>query len=153
MNTVKPNQNEESITKQCADSLCENQVAKPSWCKRKDGSSFWSYRKYCSRCNNLHHRYGIRYTERTELLAKQNGLCKICNTPINFSGKEGNRVSNIEAVVDHCHSTNQLRGILCGSCNVLLGKANDSITLLENAIKYLKENETSCTQQTIHSSL
>lgn len=142
MNTERPQQNEQSINKKCADKLCENKVAKPSWCKRKDGSFFWSYRKYCSRCNNLYLRYKIRYTERNKLLEDQNNCCKICYNPISFSGLIGSKVSNTEAVIDHCHYTNNIRGILCGSCNVLLGKAYDNTNILQSAINYLN-NETS----------
>lgn len=41
--------------------------------------------------------------------------------------------------VDHCHTTGKIRGLLCHQCNVLLGASKDSITTLQNAIKYLGE--------------
>ena len=39
--------------------------------------------------------------------------------------------------VDHCHVTGKVRGLLCVSCNTALGLLKDSITALEQAIKYL----------------
>ena len=39
--------------------------------------------------------------------------------------------------VDHDHATGAVRGLLCVRCNSLLGLSLDSISVLENAIKYL----------------
>ena len=35
----------------------------------------------------------------------------------------------------------QFRGWLCSKCNMAMGGLDDDIKLLENAIKYLKENQ------------
>ena len=43
--------------------------------------------------------------------------------------------------VDHCHTTNKVRGILCAACNFGIGKFKDSTALLYLAIDYLKKNE------------
>jgi hypothetical protein len=56
---------------------------------------------------------------------KQGGLCIICKT------------HNAE-VVDHCHSTGVVRGILCKQCNSLLGYAYDNTSILKEAIVYLE---------------
>ena len=40
---------------------------------------------------------------------------------------------------DHCHSTEVVRGILCMSCNIILGKADDNTETLSNLITYLNE--------------
>lgn len=41
--------------------------------------------------------------------------------------------------VDHCHSSNKVRGVLCMECNLGLGKFKDDLNLLEKAITYLKQ--------------
>jgi len=57
--------------------------------------------------------------------------CDICGTEINTQeSKTGN--------IDHCHRTGQVRGVLCQSCNYMLGHARDSVETLSLAIKYLK---------------
>lgn len=38
---------------------------------------------------------------------------------------------------DHCHSTGKLRGLICRSCNLVLGHAKDSPEILTEAIEYL----------------
>lgn len=43
--------------------------------------------------------------------------------------------------VDHCHLTNDVRGVLCFTCNVALGNVKDSVDRLERLIKYLKRTE------------
>ncbi|MFE0091245.1 endonuclease domain-containing protein [Streptomyces sp. NPDC058992] len=58
------------------------------------------------------------------------GACMICSSTV--SGFE----SGIFAV-DHCHDSGVVRGVLCQSCNFLLGNARDEVDVLLAAIKYL----------------
>lgn len=39
--------------------------------------------------------------------------------------------------IDHDHATDEIRGLLCGNCNLMLGRARDSVEILTNALKYL----------------
>lgn len=39
--------------------------------------------------------------------------------------------------IDHCHTSKEVRGLLCSSCNFGLGNFKDNPVLLANAIKYL----------------
>lgn len=48
------------------------------------------------------------YRERR--LALTGGACELCANPV------------IRPCADHCHQTGFLRGTICSSCNVLLGK-------------------------------
>ena len=41
--------------------------------------------------------------------------------------------------IDHCHTTNKVRGILCSRCNAGLGMFRDDPVKLKAAIKYLKD--------------
>jgi hypothetical protein len=41
--------------------------------------------------------------------------------------------------VDHNHITGNIRMLLCHHCNCLIGNAKESITILEDAIKYIKK--------------
>jgi hypothetical protein len=40
--------------------------------------------------------------------------------------------------IDHCHETNEVRGILCSGCNTGLGHLGDNIDGLLRAVAYLK---------------
>jgi len=39
--------------------------------------------------------------------------------------------------VDHCHSTNKIRGLLCTDCNTALGLLKDNKELVKSALAYL----------------
>lgn len=43
--------------------------------------------------------------------------------------------------IDHNHSSNQIRGILCRHCNKALGKFRESPTIIRAAIEYLKKHQ------------
>jgi hypothetical protein len=90
--------------------------------KDKLGSEY--YRRYRKEWE-LQHRYGMTSVEYAHQIADQRGLCLIC-------GLQPERL-----VVDHNHDTGQVRGLLCVSCNGLLGLAKDNPLVLQAAIEYL----------------
>lgn len=67
----------------------------------------------------------VRKTAREHFLKEQGNVCKIC-------------LREVKLVVDHCHNTNEVRGLLCVRCNAGLGQLGDTIEGLERALKYLK---------------
>lgn len=77
-------------------------------------------------------RYGLTYEEWEKLREDEDFSCMICGiTEVEL----GRRLD-----VDHCHVSNKVRGVLCNSCNVILGRAKDSIEVLKAAIAYLETN-------------
>lgn len=76
--------------------------------------------------------YGITLEEYNTLLEKQKGCCAICKRHQSFFKKALH--------VDHNHFNNKIRGLLCYSCNTLIGHAKEDIQILKTSIKYLKEN-------------
>lgn len=88
----------------------------------------------CSWRHNLKKKYNLTEHEYFALCDSQNYSCAICHTHID-------KLRHIQLYVDHSHTTNKVRGLLCGSCNTALGMINDSIPLLKNAIKYLRKYE------------
>lgn len=74
--------------------------------------------------SSLVRRYGITFEQVQRLRADQNGRCAICSL-------------EIELVVDHCHVTGKVRGLLCDSCNVAIGRLKDDPDLVLAAWRYL----------------
>jgi hypothetical protein len=79
----------------------------------------------------LKYKYGIDENTYNDMLAKQNYCCAICKSP-NTKDKSMSKL-----VIDHCHKTNKVRGLLCSACNKAIGLFEDSVNSLEKAIKYL----------------
>lgn len=84
------------------------------------------------RFRGLMWKYGISREHFEMLLQKQKGVCAICEKP----EREGRR-RNLS--VDHDHSTDKIRGLLCHVCNRAVGLFNDDPSLLETAAHYLRE--------------
>jgi hypothetical protein len=83
---------------------------------------------------HLKHNVGITLKEYKELLQKQKNKCSLCNKP--FSEKQ----IRTRPVVDHCHISYKVRGILHQGCNSMIGFAKDKINLLQQGINYLNKN-------------
>ena len=73
-----------------------------------------------------------------ERLVSQHGKCKICTRELQLIALSGDSV-----VVDHCHVTGKVRGLLCNECNRGLGYFKDNIMSLTKAIEYLTEEDQS----------
>lgn len=61
---------------------------------------------------HLKRTYGLSLEKKLSMMAEQGGVCKICKIEFEVLKK---------AHVDHCHTTNKIRGVLCPSCNTKLG--------------------------------
>lgn len=93
--------------------------------------------KYCHPCRNSLRRYGITTPEKIFLLEKQSYKCLICEDRLSFSGLPAGR-DITGPVIDHDHTTNKVRGIICHSCNRMLGNIDRNPELiLSNLKKYL----------------
>ena len=75
--------------------------------------------------------FGINADQYEAMLHEQNHVCAIC-------GKHD--ICNRDLAVDHCHNTKRVRGLLCTNCNMALGKFQDDLQNLLNAIEYLKRD-------------
>jgi len=78
---------------------------------------------------NLIKKFGINADQYEAMFVEQNGVCAICRKL---------EICNRDLCVDHCHTSNRVRGLLCTNCNMALGKFQDSIEYLQNAVEYLK---------------
>lgn len=76
----------------------------------------------------LRTRYGITFDQYKSMSDAQGGVCLIC---------KGNQSRHRPLVVDHCHKTGQIRGLLCDPCNIGLANFRDNAESLKNAVAYL----------------
>lgn len=110
---------------------CNSEKSKAWYAKNKDvklaSALKWHYKD----------KYGITLEQRQELFDKQNGKCAICSCEMHLDGN----LNATQAVIDHCHSSGKIRGMLCNLCNQGLGHFKDKIEALEQAIKYLEEKQ------------
>ncbi len=79
----------------------------------------------------LLNKYGITKSQWNDIFEAQGRRCDICKST-EHRGKNWN--------TDHNHSTGKFRGILCHSCNAMIGYARESADILRAGIDYLKHH-------------
>lgn len=76
--------------------------------------------------------YGMTLEDFQKLSDKQGSKCAICKE----LPKDGQRLC-----VDHDHSTGKVRGLLCRSCNLLLGNLKDKLANARAVVSYLLRHD------------
>jgi hypothetical protein len=66
------------------------------------------------------------------MLTQQVSGCAICGKTIKENGKA--------LAIDHDHKTGNVRALLCSTCNLMLGFANDNLDVLKKAVEYLEKH-------------
>jgi hypothetical protein len=83
--------------------------------------------------------YGISLDEYDQLYKACGGICSCCGDPI------AHTLSSVhqrhKAVVDHCHETGKVRGLLCNFCNRTLGNAQDDPAVLRSLAAYVEHHK------------
>ena len=67
-------------------------------------------------------RSSLRAWAMGHLKSKQGGNCAVCGLPISLQVMG----SKSDYVVDHCHESGEIRGVLHRSCNAALGKIDNA---------------------------
>jgi hypothetical protein len=85
---------------------------------------------------HLRYKYGINLEKYKEMLHKQNNVCAICHRP------ETRRLYHdttrcFSLMVDHSHTSNKVRGLLCHKCNSAIGLLEENINTFQSAMDYL----------------
>lgn len=83
------------------------------------------YQRQCKMCTNGK-RFGLPRGMYSKMFEAQEGRCAIC-------GDKSKKLLG----VDHNHTNNTIRSLLCHRCNVLLGLARENPEILTTAIEYL----------------
>lgn len=69
--------------------------------------------------------YGLSLEQFEAIRLEQGGGCAICAR------------NDSPLVVDHCHSTGAVRGLLCDGCNTAIGRLGDNAESVSRALAYL----------------
>ena len=86
---------------------------------------------------HLRTKFGITLQAYRDMNASQGGVCAICGKP-----EDKKRYGVVRGLaVDHCHSTDKVRGLLCGNCNPMIGYAKDDTMVLQRAIEYINAHK------------
>jgi hypothetical protein len=120
---------------------------------KKDGTI--QYRFRCKKCNyqmkkryrqsgrgkerhqehnkrsHLKRKYGLTPETIYMMWMNQKRKCPVCKKKLEYE----------DIVVDHCHTSGKVRGLLHGLCNSGIGMLKDSVERLKNAIEYLEKND------------
>lgn len=72
-------------------------------------------------------KYGVTPERYMQLREEQKDSCAVCKLPKKLC-------------VDHNHSSGQVRGLLCQTCNRALGMIKDSVSIAEALVEYLKKH-------------
>lgn len=72
-----------------------------------------------------------------KLKEEQGNRCAICGTHADDIPHANFKHNPL--VIDHCHTTGKVRGLLCPTCNSGLGHFHDDVGKLANAIAYLSK--------------
>ena len=97
--------------------------------QRAAGRRWYAAHKDEARASHRKRKYGLTSEEYDTMFKTQGGRCAICGED------QDNMPYKLD--VDHDHNTGKVRGLLCHSCNLILGSARDRIDLLYQAATYL----------------
>jgi len=98
--------------------------------KRANSKDFRDHMYYVG----ISSKYGLSREDYLVMYEEQQGSCAICG--INETMLNGKRL-----VVDHCHDTGEVRGLLCVRCNTGIGMLQDNAEILASAVDYLSAEQ------------
>lgn len=99
----------QSVCKECQEKTnAKWRTKNPLYSVKRAASGYW---RGPYRWIRIKERYGLTKKEYEKMLENQGGVCALCG------GVNGGK----HLVVDHDHTTEVVRGLLCGGCNQALG--------------------------------
>lgn len=103
----------------------------------KDGAQITPHLKISPSGRDQYYRdsYNITSSRYEEMWEAQEGRCKICGEYKELDGKGADRLH-----VDHSHSSDGTRDLLCTCCNPMIGFARESPEILRAAANYLERH-------------
>ena len=114
--------------------MCKQYLPATEKYYNKSKQSRMDLHNYCKKCLSDRHQrkaYGWTSKQRNEQYVLQDGRCAMCKRAVALT-----RIHT-----DHNHNTKKIRGLLCISCNTLVGYIEKSPRRVELAQRYIKEHK------------
>jgi hypothetical protein len=127
----------QSPTDMYACSHCKAEVAAAEFSKSELHRRIGGFAGRCRECvrfGKVLSKYRLTRGEYDAMLEEQEWRCRICK---GVFGRE------LPAVVDHCHETRRVRGLLCANCNTAVGMLADDPVRALGLAAYLTPGEES----------
>lgn len=118
------------------------------YCSKKCGMVYWrsenaeklreqAFNKYhdnneAIRAKRFEAKYGITVEQRDAMYADQEGKCLVCEQHMTWDHRKGNTVH-----VDHCHTSGEVKGLLCSKCNTAAGLLGENPKIAASLVQYL----------------
>lgn len=99
--------------------------------KKTYSSEYYHANKEAAKNRALKYKFNITLDEYNVMLSEQEGKCAIC--------KRHEDELDRKLSVDHCHTTNFIRGLLCNDCNRGIALLHDNPNIAMAAAFYLDE--------------
>lgn len=96
---------------------------------REKSRKYYKENKKTMNIKRVFRKTGISQEQYDLMIKNQDNKCAICKKA---------PYKNKKLFIDHCHSTGNIRGLLCNSCNSGLGFFKDNCDFMLFAIEYLK---------------
>ena len=91
-----------------------------------------AYKLSCRR-RNLKKKFGITIEEYMRIYDKQQGKCACCGEEKPSEGISG-------LVVDHSHTSGEVRELLCTQCNTALGLLKENADIVNKLLEYIRKH-------------
>ena len=95
--------------------------------------------KHLKMSHSLMHKYGIILDDYVQMAEEQDYRCAVCRVKGEWQPGKGKKADRL--VVDHCHKTGKVRGLLCNPCNHALGQLKDDVHNVVRAANYLLKHQ------------
>jgi len=115
--------NREKILKYAKDYREKNRLKAKEWHK-----NYYKTNKDNLVSANMKYKYGISLEDFSKMISDQGNKCAICLKEM---------IGHKNRVVDHDHKNGKVRSLLCGRCNLGLGKFCDNADTLKSAADYV----------------
>jgi hypothetical protein len=96
------------------------------WCKTCCPKGFWS----------IAWKYGISKPQHDAMIEACENRCEVCRKPPSAKKSNDKRLC-----IDHCHRTGRVRGLLCHTCNQMLGFLENHGDRMNALAAYLEKHE------------